>query len=901
MKCPIRLVLTEMAEKIQFFPPFKSFYSEDREINWKMMGNRPFYFKHAGKNMRRISKIIRGPASCYELEERNIPVMKQVIYSGENDFLYRIRIIGVDNILQLFSTFHDSISEMGFAASDKRLEDVKGEAVGKKKSNSVFLRMGKHTSKIADFQLNANSKESGKHLKEQNSKNHFNHDGMFSHLQTMSRAFSLSFIPYMVKIECSLCLGSEVLATVMETKPVPFSLNPRFYEWIQFSNIRISYLPLETRLIFHLKVFSEDGQSLIIGATVLKLYNDRSRFRAGLQELNLWPFHKIENEFTCIGEYYGLVDKSQEENVSKMKEYARLYVQHDEFGLPMFYSLRDHEYMKNVGYPAINFNPTQSSTENTNIILSRNEISILEDIANRKINSSKKKAVLSPEERKVLIKLTKVHFKKGKEVEEEGKKEEIDDDKKVIEERIQYVLELIRSSKEHIIRHIEDRHFSELFGRDDQEKLMNRKELSQLKPLLFRDVLSLTYTQEEKEIIFKSRALFHEGMVNLMIFIKCLDYTNPDMINECHKMLSHWKPLDPEEAIPFLSHNYGDTAVRLYAMERVSLLPDDILDTYLYFLVEAIKFESYHQNPLTDFLMERAISSPQVGHHFYWLLKFHLSNSLVYERYFITLEEYLTHCGSFIFEIYVENYIAELVKEVGSGFFDSKFGEEKGKWDTKLENLKKKLDFICRDSSFPTSFCSPCDHRRIGVSFSSDSIQMKLDLKWLIFRMETESTFAGPIEIVFKNSIEMKRDVLLTEFLRVLDHIWQKNGIDFKITYKRVVLFDVFSGIFELPHESMSLLKVFDKGDRENAVLSYFKNRFPSRQMESTIDCFVKSTAGLFLFCYIFGVMEVKLSALYLTNFGGLALLDYGTISQSFSNKKSILPFGKNDKQHKWA
>lgn len=46
---------------------------------------------------------------------------------------------------------------------------------------------------------------------------------------------------------------------------------------------------------------------------------------------------------------------------------------------------------------------------------------------------------------------------------------------------------------------------------------------------------------------------------------------------------------------------------------------DEIID-YLPQLVQALKHETYDSSPLAAFLLRRALCSPRVAHHLYWLL-----------------------------------------------------------------------------------------------------------------------------------------------------------------------------------------------------------------------------------------------------------------------------------------
>jgi hypothetical protein len=50
--------------------------------------------------------------------------------------------------------------------------------------------------------------------------------------------------------------------------------------------------------------------------------------------------------------------------------------------------------------------------------------------------------------------------------------------------------------------------------------------------------------------------------------------------------------------------------VRLYAVERISKLSDDLLVLYMLQLSQALLYEEQHLNPLAEMLIERALSNP---------------------------------------------------------------------------------------------------------------------------------------------------------------------------------------------------------------------------------------------------------------------------------------------------
>jgi phosphatidylinositol-4-phosphate 3-kinase len=69
-----------------------------------------------------------------------------------------------------------------------------------------------------------------------------------------------------------------------------------------------------------------------------------------------------------------------------------------------------------------------------------------------------------------------------------------------------------------------------------------------------------------------------------------------------------------------VNYSFPDLEVRRVAVSWLRSLGSDELVDYLPQLVQALKHETWEASPLAYFLLERALTSPRVAHHLYWLL-----------------------------------------------------------------------------------------------------------------------------------------------------------------------------------------------------------------------------------------------------------------------------------------
>lgn len=67
-------------------------------------------------------------------------------------------------------------------------------------------------------------------------------------------------------------------------------------------------------------------------------------------------------------------------------------------------------------------------------------------------------------------------------------------------------------------------------------------------------------------------------------------------------------------------NSFPDIEVRSLAVYWIRGISNDELVDYLPQLVQALKHETYETSSLAGFLLERALTSPRIAHHLYWLL-----------------------------------------------------------------------------------------------------------------------------------------------------------------------------------------------------------------------------------------------------------------------------------------
>jgi len=59
-------------------------------------------------------------------------------------------------------------------------------------------------------------------------------------------------------------------------------------------------------MAFTVTLIFEENAELTIGCVSINLFDEKHQFRSGIQDLNIWPFYKIDERLGCMKEYNGM-------------------------------------------------------------------------------------------------------------------------------------------------------------------------------------------------------------------------------------------------------------------------------------------------------------------------------------------------------------------------------------------------------------------------------------------------------------------------------------------------------------------------------------------------------------------------------------------------------------------
>lgn len=132
-------------------------------------------------------------------------------------------------------------------------------------------------------------------------------------------------------------------------------------------------------------------------------------------------------------------------------------------------------------------------------------------------------------------------------------------------------------------------------------------------------------TEQDKEEIWNARYEICSKYPNsLPKLIQSVNWSLKQNQIEIYRLLHKpWPIVDVVVALELLNSFYFDCQVRKFAVRCLDLqLTDSLVHEYLLQLIQALKNETYFDNELARFLLNRALKSLKIGFDFFWILKY---------------------------------------------------------------------------------------------------------------------------------------------------------------------------------------------------------------------------------------------------------------------------------------
>uniref|UniRef100_A0A674AEQ7 Phosphatidylinositol 4,5-bisphosphate 3-kinase catalytic subunit gamma isoform n=1 Tax=Salmo trutta TaxID=8032 RepID=A0A674AEQ7_SALTR len=413
-------------------------------------------------------------------------------------------------------------------------------------------------------------------------------------------------------------------------------------------------------------------------------------------------------------------------------------------------------------------------------------------------------------------------------------------------------------------------------------------------------------SQEDKELLWHFR---EECMRHPRAYPKLLGsvrWGRQEAVLATHRLLersSVWdrSVLDVGLAMQLLDCHYSDAHVRSMAVRKLETLGDDDVLRYLLQLVQAVKFEPYHDSALARFLLKRALRSKRIGHFLFWFLRSEIAQSMHYQqRYAVLLEAYLRGCGEdmlqdFRRQVEMTEALQKVTREIKAMSAE--------KYDVSAQvvfQLRQKLENL-QTSGLPESFRVPYDPGLRAGALVVKQCKVMASKKrplWLQFKRADPTTLSSDtIGVIFKDGDDLRQDMLILQILLIMESIWEEESLDLSLLPYGCISTGNKIGMIEIVRDATTIANIQQSvvgstGAFKDEILNqWLRDKCVSEEkFQQAVERFVFSCGGYCVATYVLGVGDRHNDNIMITESGNLFHIDFGHI---LGNYKSFLGISK--------
>ncbi|XP_069950780.1 phosphatidylinositol 4-phosphate 3-kinase C2 domain-containing subunit beta-like isoform X2 [Cherax quadricarinatus] len=430
-----------------------------------------------------------------------------------------------------------------------------------------------------------------------------------------------------------------------------------------------------------------------------------------------------------------------------------------------------------------------------------------------------------------------------------------------------------------------------------------------LSDIIERDIFTFNKgSVEEREILWEKRHYLHKEPFALAKVLLAAHSWDVSCLPDLHSLVKNWASPAPADALHLLLPCFADSVVRARAVEWIRGLGSDELITFLPQLVQAVKHEAWDISPTAELLLERALTSPRLAHHLYWLLNqcLPLQTNMGGEREVVSDARYrrrlnlvtralMAICGKNMENrLLTQEAILRSLYATAMNIKDTKDSQRINVLSRDLENIHYSLE------ASPTSLPLSPSLEVAGVDVKNcsyfNSFTVPLKLAFLSSEKNTD-----PIHAIFKVGDDLRQDMLVIQMIRLMDKLWLKEGFDLKVVTFSVVPTGDKIGIIELVKDAETLRKIQTEygvtgSFQDRPIAEWLAKQNPSQlEYQRAVDNFTASCAAYCVATYILGICDRHNDNIMLKTSGHLFHIDFGKFlgdAQKFGSfKRDRTPF----------
>eukprot|EP00735_Rhodelphis_limneticus_P000750 TRINITY_DN11275_c0_g1::TRINITY_DN11275_c0_g1_i1::g.762::m.762 TRINITY_DN11275_c0_g1::TRINITY_DN11275_c0_g1_i1::g.762 ORF type:complete len:1066 (+),score=268.88,sp/P54673/PI3K1_DICDI/38.97/0.0,PI3Ka/PF00613.15/6.2e-59,PI3_PI4_kinase/PF00454.22/2.1e-50,PI3K_C2/PF00792.19/5.8e+02,PI3K_C2/PF00792.19/4.8e-25,PI3K_rbd/PF00794.13/0.00056,PI3K_rbd/PF00794.13/5.8e-13,HEAT_2/PF13646.1/0.14 TRINITY_DN11275_c0_g1_i1:311-3199(+) len=389
-----------------------------------------------------------------------------------------------------------------------------------------------------------------------------------------------------------------------------------------------------------------------------------------------------------------------------------------------------------------------------------------------------------------------------------------------------------------------------------------------------------------QQLITRFKHILRVNPAALPKYLLSVKWQDPCEVLDACQHLDQWAAPSPDEALELLDAKFAHERVREYAVKCLERLSDEELSEYLLQLIQVLKYEPYHDSSLARFLMRRALRCPDlIGHQFFWHMKAEMHVAEISERFGLLIEEYLRACGIHRKRLSIQNQVMEMLVGVANHIKTVSTAE-------RLTVLRDKLAAL----QFPASFELPLDARfqccglKVEKCKYMDSKKLPL---WLVFR--NADPLGKDLYVIFKAGDDLRQDMLTLQMLRIMDNIWQREGLDLKLIPYGCVATGNEIGMLQVVLNSDTTANIAKEAGGATAVWqddiysNWLRGHNPSdTAYQAAVENFLVSCSGYCVATYVLGIGDRHNDNIMLRKDGNLFHIDFGHFLGNFKSKFGV-------------
>uniref|UniRef100_A0A673G9K2 phosphatidylinositol-4,5-bisphosphate 3-kinase n=1 Tax=Sinocyclocheilus rhinocerous TaxID=307959 RepID=A0A673G9K2_9TELE len=435
-----------------------------------------------------------------------------------------------------------------------------------------------------------------------------------------------------------------------------------------------------------------------------------------------------------------------------------------------------------------------------------------------------------------------------------------------------------------------------------RDHAMTEADIEQLRQLSNRDPLS-EITEQEKDFLWRHRQYcvnIPEVLPKILLAVK---WNSRDEVAQMYCLLKDWPAIKPEQAMELLDCNYPDPMIRDFAVRCLEkYLTDDKLSQYLIQLVQVRLIYS-----VIDYKCPYCVYF-RIG-YIYNVCKAkiytesEMHNKTVSQRFGLLLESYCRACGMYL------KHLSRQVEAMEKLINLTDILKQEKKDETQKVQMKFLVEQMRRPDYMDAlqNFTSPLNpahqlgNLRLEDCRIMSSAKRPLWLNWENPDIMSELLFQNN-EIIFKNGDDLRQDMLTLQIIRIMENIWQNQGLDLRMLPYGCLSIGDCVGLIEVVRSSHTIMQIQCKGGLKGALQfnsstlhQWLKDKNKGEMYDMAIDLFTRSCAGYCVATFILGIGDRHNSNIMVKDDGQLFHIDFGHFldhkKKKFGYKRERVPF----------